>query len=156
MEEDLEELAQLLAEQNIRRLENCPPLDRLDYTFDLPLEGDGWHSRETNGTLFWRFTGPASVATLYFPRIRMPERTIRFSVFHAVTPAHLEQLRVTYNGVGLNSSERRFDRVTFRVPDSAIQAGKYTVIELATPPAAKPVEGDDRLLGVGFTRIEAF
>lgn len=156
MKHQLETLAQALAKQHIQRLESSLLLDRLDYTFDMPLEGDGWHGRETDGNTYWRFTGPTAIASLYFPRIRMHERTLRFSVFHAVTPAHLAELTATFNGVDLHCVERRLNLVTFRVPDSALEARAHAMIELSTPPAVRPNKGDDRLLGIGFTRIEAF
>ncbi|MCY1272775.1 Sulfotransferase family protein [compost metagenome] len=154
MKNDLQHKIQELALKNyLHNLVERPALSGIKYSFDMPLEGDGWHTRETNGSSYWRFTGPGQKASLYFPRLSRPVRTITFKVVHAITPAHFAQLQVLFNGHHLGPGNHEDMQVKFSIPLAAQEAA-YTCIEIITPPAQKPETGDNRKLGIAFSSIE--
>lgn len=154
MRSDLQRLTRELSLRSyLNSLRERPSLDALRYTFDMPLEGDGWHTRETNGSVYWRFTGPTSRASLYFPRMSHSVRTITFQVVHAITPVHFSQLKVLLNGHDLGSGSHEGMQVRFSIPAAFLEA-PYTCIEIITPPPQKPEAGDNRKLGIAFSAIE--
>jgi len=138
----------------LRQLAQRPALRTLVYTFDMPLAGDGWHTRERGGgARHWRFTGPGERATMFFARLAPGVRTISFAVHHALTAAHAEQLEVALNGIPLR--DRRWDgrTITFTIPPAAMLARPYTRLEIATLPAVQSDGQDDRKLGIAFSAL---
>ncbi len=149
----LSKIREALRDQFVGNLEKLPPLSELHYTFDQPLYGDGWHTRETDGRLYWRFTGPASTATLYFERIVASQRILSLHAFHAITPEHLDSVAVRYNGVALTPAGRSAGVLKFSIPEQALATSDHTCIEIATLQTQRPAAGDDRLLGIAFSAI---
>lgn len=145
---------EMLRGRFIKNLEELPLVQELHYTFDQPLSGDGWHTREGDAPTYWRFTGPDSTATLYFGKIAAPQRTISFHVFHAITPEHLDSMKVSYNGYLLSPPERIENELKYSIPEQAISAKNHTCIEITTIAPCKPAELDNRLLGVAFSAIK--
>ncbi len=136
-----------------RQLATSEALRTLDFTMEQPLAGEGWHNRESNGIIYWRFTGPASKATLLFPRVLAKLEKLRISIFHAVTKEHLEGLKVSYNGVVLTLIRRENGVLEYAISKDAIHALPYTHLEFSTLPSYRP-DGDSRLLGVAIQRVE--
>lgn len=149
----LPKIREALRDQFVGDLEKLPPLSELHYTFDQPLHGDGWHTRETDGRLYWRFTGPASTATLYFARIVANQRTLSLRVFHAVTPEHFDTLTVRYNGVPLTPACKSDGKLNYLIPELAFTERDYTFIEITTLQTKRPDSGDNRLLGIALSAI---
>lgn len=143
----------MLQERFISALEQLPETQELHYTFDQPLSGDGWHTREGSASQYWRFTGPDSTATLYFGKLTAPQRLISFTVFHAVTPEHLTSMRVSYNGIPLQLVQQDGQEFRYHIPEQALTARNHTSIEISTITSCKPVENDNRLLGIAFTAV---
>lgn len=144
---------EMLRDKFIASLEKLPPKQELHYTFDQPLAGDGWHTREGDTTTYWRFTGPSSTSSLYFGKIAAEQRTISLYVFHAITPEHLDSLQVSYNGFPLSAPERIDNEFKYSIPEQAISAKNYTHLEITTIAPCKPAEMDNRLLGIAFSAI---
>lgn len=132
-------------------LERKPELSSLNYDFSQPLEGSGWHPRETDGQKHWRFTGPGERACLYFPRLPSRTSTLTLDVLHAVTPEHFGQFQIKINGVCLEERAYRGMQVCFSIPAKALAEYPYTCIEILTPPCLQPSEQDARKLGIAFT-----
>ena len=64
---DPDVIRERVRERYLRELAQRPALRALTYTFDMPLAGDGWHTREGKGEAhYWRFTGPGECSTLLF------------------------------------------------------------------------------------------
>ncbi len=156
MNEKIQSLAEELRVQHIESLISSPPLEKLDYTFDLPLEGDGWHPRETNGEVYWRFTGPGQKSSLFFPKISARQATLKVHIFHAITDKHIDELSIKYNGRKLVLKSTQDNILTFTIPAEAISKHKFVQLEFHSAPTIKPAQGDDRLLGIGLKRIEVF
>lgn len=140
----------------IKSLEAQAEVNCLEYTFDMPLCGDGWHTRETDGNIYWRFTGPTPSASILLQKIAPNSYILRLHIFHSITPFHLDSLIVIYNGFKLEPPERQGSIFVYKIPYAATQAKQHTLIELLTPPTQTPEYGDDRYLGVGLSRIEIF
>ena len=140
-------------ERHLRQLAQRPALRTLVYTFDLPLAGDGWHTRERSGERHWRFTGPGERSTMLFAPLAPGVRTLTFAVHHALTAAHAEQLQVALNGIPLR--DRRWDgrTITFTIPPTAMLALPYTSLEIVTLPAVQSGGQDDRKLGIAFSAL---
>jgi hypothetical protein len=130
----------------------APRVGRFDYTFDMPLAGDGWHTRESDGTCFWRFTGPGERATIHLPPLADTVRTLAFDVIQTVSAAHPHELTVRCNGVHLDGG--RFDgrTITFTIAPEAVRGHDATHLEIITLPALRP-SGDARALGLAFSAI---
>jgi hypothetical protein len=156
MKEHNKELESELKKRHIERLERAAKLEHLDYTFDMPLEGNGWHTRETNRELFWRFTGPSQKATIYFPKILAKERELKLHIFHAITPKHIDELTVKYNDWELKKTTQKTNTLIFHIPSAAISSKEYVLIEFSTPPTVRPLDHDDRNLGISLSRIEIY
>lgn len=156
MSEKIQSLTEELRAQHIESLISSPSLEKLDYTFDMPLEGDGWHPRETNGEIYWRFTGPGQNSSLFFSKINARQATLKIHIFHAITDKHIDELSIKYNGHKLKLNSRQDNIVTFKIPAEAINTHRFVQLEFHTPPTIKPAQGDDRLLGIGLKRIEVF
>lgn len=143
----------MLRERFIKNLEQLPEQSAIHYTFDQPLAGDGWHTREENSNTKWRFTGPSSTASIYFGKVAPQEKKILFTIFHAITPGHIESMRVDYNGVQLSPPERSDNVLIYNIPEHAISGKNHTHIEINTIAPCKPAEFDNRLLGIAFSAI---
>jgi hypothetical protein len=150
---DLHGLGAHARERFLRELAQRPALRTLVYTFDMPLAGDGWHTRERKGTRYWRFTGPGDRATMLFARLTSGVRTLTLAVHHALTAAHAEQLQAALNGMPLE--HRRWDgrTITFTIPVGAVAALPYTRLELVTLPAVESGGDDTRRLGIAFSAL---
>jgi hypothetical protein len=150
---DAESIAARARERFLQELARRPALRTLVYTFDMPLAGDGWHTRERQGTRYWRFTGPGDRATMLFAPLAPGVRTLTLAVHHALTVAHAEQLQAAVNGVPL--AHRRWDghAVTFTIPAGAAAALPYTRLELVTLPALHGAGEDARRLGLAFSAL---
>ncbi|MET1081388.1 MAG: hypothetical protein ABWY06_25590 [Pseudomonas sp.] len=143
----------LLQERYCRQLAACEMREGLDFTMDQPLAGDGWHNRESDGHTYWRFTGPGSEASLLFPKVFAARAQLRISIFHAVTPEHVDNLRVTYNGCLLALIHREARVLEYSIPTEAMCALPYTQLGFSTLPSQRP-DRDSRLLGVAIQRVE--
>lgn len=139
----------------LQELAQQPILPGLDYSFDQPLAGDGWHTREHQGNLYWRFTGPTSTASLYLPRISAPRGELVLTIAHSVSPIHVDALQASYNGFALERCRTEPPRLCFSLPPEALSRHPYTCIALTTPPTVQPY-GDSRRLGVAVQRIEVY
>lgn len=144
-----------LQEQYLQKLAVSEALAILDFTFDQPLAGDGWHNREFDGHTYWRFTGPSTTATLVFRKIAPVHAKVKVLVFHAITPAHLDNLVLAYNGFKLMLINREGSVLEYSIPDAAINSSAYTKLEFTTLPPLCP-QGDNRMLGVALQRIEIY
>lgn len=144
---------EMLRERFIKNLELLPEQSTLCYTFDQPLAGDGWHTREENAEVQWRFTGPSAAANIYFGKITPKEKTISLTIFHAITPEHIDSMSVTYNGEKLSKPSRNKNVITYDIPEHAIANATHTHIEISSIPPCKPAELDNRLLGIAFSAI---
>ncbi len=122
----------------------------------MPLQGDGWHTRETDGSIYWRFTGPTPSASVFFQKINPKSLTLKLHVFHSITPIHIDSLMVIYNGFKLEAPERQGRVLIYMIPYAATLARNHTFIEFFTAPTQTPECGDDRLLGIGFSCIEIY
>lgn len=154
--EKLKALTHELRLMHAEALASRPVLERLDYTFDMPLEGDGWYPREMDESRFWRFTGPGKQASLFFQKIQPTEGLLRVHVFHALTGDHIDGLSVAYNGHELSLVSRKGRVLSYSVPEVAIRDHRFVELQFRTPDTIKPAQGDDRFLGIAFDRIEIF
>ncbi len=153
---DGQRLKKFLHERYLKQLATQTAVKALNFTFDQPLVGNGWHNREFNGLTYWRFTGPSSEATLFFHKVVPEQAKIRITVFHAITPAHIETLTLSYNGVELVLLERAANVIVFSITEEAIAARAYTSFKIGTLPPQCPGTMDTRLLGVAIQRIEIY
>ncbi|UUY09841.1 sulfotransferase family protein [Pseudomonas sp. J452] len=144
---------EMLRERFIKDLEQSPEQSELYYTFDQPLAGDGWHTREENSEVQWRFTGPSATANIYFGKIAPREKTISLTIFHAITPSHIDSMSIIYNGEKLKSPARLENVLTYEIPEHAITNKTHTHIEISSIAPCKPAELDNRLLGIAFSAI---
>ena len=133
-------------------LSSLPEIEKITCTFDAPLIGDGWHPKESNGEYSWCFTGPGNIACIYLPKLSGEVEMIRFEVFHAITPAHIEELQVKINGVLLELKRRVGMSLEYNIPELAL-THKFTHIEITTPPAIKPASNDNRKIGIAFSSL---
>jgi hypothetical protein len=137
-----------------------PPLpDGTDFTFDRPVHGWGWHTREQHGPTWFCWTGPEAVLDV---RVAARPVTFRCDVLHAIRPAALEGARVSVNGHVLDLRCRTEGNAVVLegpVPAAAVGPRGGTVrVGFRTGTAARPCDltpgsGDRRLLGLGVGRV---
>ncbi len=147
--------SELIRQRFLQRLARQAAMPGLDYSFDQPLAGDGWYTREHQSGTYWRFTGPASTASLYFPRVATLGGHLALTIYHSVSPAHVDMLQVGCNGFALERESTTTHRLLFKLPPAALSARPYICIELTTPPTVQPV-GDSRQLGIAVQRVEIY
>src|SRR5512147_107397 len=123
---DLQALRRHVYERWERALVSPPPVACIDYTFDLPLAGDGWHARESDGTRYWRFTGPGERVTLHLPPCADTVTTMTFEVLHTVTPAHPHAVMVFCNAVPLPGGQFDGRTIAFTIPPEAVRGHDRT------------------------------
>lgn len=145
----------ILRQRFLQHLAQQATLPRLDYYFDQPLAGDGWYPREHFAGVYWRFTGPAPTASIYFPKVAAPQSLLALTVYHAVSPAHIEMLQASCNGVALERCPTTTPKLLFKLLPAALAAQPYICIELTTPPTVQP-DGDSRQLGIALQRVEIY
>ncbi|MGL4316694.1 MAG: hypothetical protein ACRCTL_08775 [Pseudomonas sp.] len=145
----------VIRQRFLQRLAQQATLPGLDYHFDQPLAGDSWYPREHQAGTYWRFTGPASTASLYFPKVAAPQGFLALTIYHAVSPAHAEMLQASCNGIPLERCPTTSHRLLFKLLPAALAAQPYICIELTTPPTVQP-GGDSRWLGIAVQRVEIY
>src|SRR5690606_25877728 len=139
------ELKDKIQRDFIKKISDHPVVESIDYTFDMPLEGDGWHPRECNNDKYWRFTGPSNVATIYFPSIVATSKKLKLSIFYAPDMDFIDKMSVKIKKILLIKECFKNNMMTLNIPKDALGGLPYTLIEISTPFTVIPNENDDRL-----------
>ena len=114
-------------------------------------------TRENNGPIYWRFTGPTLSASLYFPSLKPADYTLKLSVFHTVSPEHLTTLVIKVNGNVLKLKSTQNNVLFYEFTLRALkESPKYTKIEFETLECISPSDTDNRKLGVAFSGVEIY
>jgi len=151
------EFSSITKQRVIQKLANQKSLKKINYTFDQALIGEGWHTRENNGPIYWRFTGPTLSASLYFPSLKPADYTLKLSVFHTVSPEHLTTLVIKVNGNVLKLKSTQNNVLFYEFTLRALkESPKYTKIEFETLECISPSDTDNRKLGVAFSGVEIY
>ncbi|MGI0027629.1 MAG: sulfotransferase family 2 domain-containing protein [Nitrosopumilaceae archaeon] len=165
----IERIYQLLEKQYSEKIGiSIPKINSIDYRFNEPLLGDGWHMRENynkSGRIF-RWTGPDNVSTINFPLNQNNDLKIRFNVIMSLSDDILKSivLKVNDNPVPLDIVQQRDGETIF---EGFIQKSfltnpmKFTRFTLSLshtliPNSINPKLTDKRLLGIAIDKILIF
>jgi hypothetical protein len=141
-----------------------PFYSEINFTFDQPLIGTGWHKHEVfNGNSF-RWTGPDNTSTIHFLLNKNNDLKIRITVLFTITHEILDSLIFEVNDIIL-----KLDRIHDTnkiilegvIPRSILQKNEKNITRLTfkvnqtiSPSAINPNSEDSRHLGIAFERID--
>jgi hypothetical protein len=147
-------------DQYQRRLSESPRVAEQLVAFDGSVPGTGWHERERTDAGQWaRWT--AKVATIDMPLVQDSGVLLSFFVTAAITPTGLEDLKVSVNGVPIET--RHYFQVSglyanalftgYVSREALMRRPGFTRIEFQTKETRRPFDiypgsEDDRELGV--------
>jgi hypothetical protein len=135
------------------------PYSSIEYTFEKPLIGTGWHLREylpNNDTIF-RWTGPSTETTIEFPINIKNDLKLEITVLSKISEEVLNSLQIFFNDKQVhyhrkgNKIEGKIDSKMF-VSIKNFQVLKLTVKETLSPYKIKGTK-DPRYLGIAISKI---
>jgi hypothetical protein len=155
-----------------QRQEAITPAKFIDFEFQQPISGEGWHRRngEQNGlvtdAVVFRWTGPGTTAILDFPLADDEDLRVKVYISNAANLEILNSLQLLINDRPLNMEtlyrDRRQAVVQAAIPKAALQSDRpfarlalqvsHTQV-LRSPEESKVVP---RPVGVAVNRIQIF
>ena len=131
-----------------------------DFTFDLPLHGGGWHTREKDDRGWFCWLGQR--AWIDLKPEGSGERVLEVHIAHVLQPRLLAGLQIEVNGRRLLTRVRGVGKSRLLeavVPTSVIEADAnrvrvaFALRETVRPCDLVPANPDTRALGVALSRI---
>ena len=145
------------------RLRNVPNLKSVEYRFDEPIPGVGWHFPEVVGSDTWCWTGPEILSTLDFPLAADRDLQVEIAAKFAIDVDTLMEFAFAVNGslVPLTMKRVPAGGVLYEgvVPSEAIRRSEgfarlsFQVKETKFPKGIDPSDPGARRLGIALEYV---
>ena len=138
----------------------------LHYTFDAPIDGTGWHSREEHPTLGgFRWTGPETHSTFRFAIDSSSNLVCTIQIISAISEQTVSSLHIRLNDMVIEHTATALDTISATIVSCWIDRawlkpeGQLNVLELAVEQTDQVIGesqtlNDQRLLGLAINRID--
>jgi Sulfotransferase family len=150
--------------RTLRDTRKGSPLTTLDYDFNQPLSGSGWHLREGNNPAF-RWTGPGTRTTIDLPLAIDQDYTLEFCITRTLAPDILQSLTLRVNDHPIPLGVLYHHGITLfqaRIPHAALTRETpftrltFQVNRTLSPQDLNPHDPDRRPVGLAFSAIQIF
>lgn len=140
----------------------------LDYNFDQPIDGNGWHTRQVKPKedIVYRWSGPETTSRIRFPLVPNEDMVIEIQIVNFLYIDILQSLTLDVNNtrIELKVNKAENKKRIFRgiIPKSVFQNNsryirlKFEVNRTESPNSKNSKFQDKRLLGLAFQKIKIF